>query len=324
MNYVSPRYILLMCLLALHCNSYDSCEKIHQKPLIYRIIDAIARLNIIHKCSRSSFYRDTYKNQPPANDMYQQLAKQAYADLHIDLVHQLPIKQLPVQAQKELPHKDNQIILGLARRNSLYVNQHVLDKRKYGYKRGTTYHECIHAKYADDFMDQVVRLSSGTIVACITYKIVSCLTTTVFDALIKPSMNTTQDEHKTLRSLSSQTAGFLIGQLAGFYTLKYVSKTYNNYHERRADIESLYALQCSRCIEEMCGIRVNINNLRYKKPCNLYALGILHLSPIEKLHIAYDLKMQNKLCEHHKLKTVYKLTFWSLLKLIIFGISPLQ
>jgi hypothetical protein len=313
-----------MCLLALHCNPYDSREKIHQKPLIYRIIDAIARLNIIHRWSRSDSSQDTYKNQPIATALYQQIARQAYADLHIDLTHQIPVKQLPAKAQTELAQSDNHIVLGLARRNSLYINEQALNKITYGYKRGTMYHECVHAKYADPFMKQNnVKNISSLAASCITHKVLSSVINIASDTLIQPHVDITEDEYKKIRFLYSHAISIIIAQLAGFFTRKYIDKTYHNYRERRADIESLYALQCSRCIEEMCGIRVNINNLRYKKPCNLYASGSSYLSRIEKLHIAYDLKMQNKLCEHHTLKTVYKLNFWSLLKLILFSIRVL-
>ncbi|KIX84992.1 hypothetical protein J120_04635 [candidate division TM6 bacterium JCVI TM6SC1] len=333
MNFFRIQLILLMCLIIQYSNAHDSREKTHQKPLIYKVLDAIAQFDIMHKLKRADDDGDIYKNQPLATAVYQQMGAQAYSNLDINSTRQLPIKQLPEIAQLEISRKNKSVLIALVRPNNLYINEQVLDRASYGSKRATIYHQCNTAKYADAPVRALATTNAGGIVAGMTYKTISSLINILADAVVKPSISKDNlDEYKIARSVCSHATGVAIGALAWRAMQTHSDKSYQSYQERRSNIESLYALQCSACVEQDCGMEVDINDLRYKTPCNLYASGSSYLSPIEKLHIAYDLKIQNKLCDHHApkqslqstftSKKSYKLTFWSLLKLIILGISP--
>lgn len=106
MNFFRIQLILFMCLIVQYSNAHDSREKTHQKPLIYKVLDAIAQFDIMHKLKRAEEDDgDIYKNQPTASAIYQHMGTQAYTDLDIHPTRQLPIKQLPEIAQLEISRK---------------------------------------------------------------------------------------------------------------------------------------------------------------------------------------------------------------------------
>jgi len=276
----------LFCLLVLANASVYAMENnnqtLNQKGMIGKALAIIATSSAMHRYNQ--FFAKIIPLQGvPASEAVQALGKEAQAAVGIPADRQVPIQYVS-ELDASATADTNAIIIG---------NEFTHDKTVYGVKRCNMFHEAVHIKYHDDEFNGVL-LSCSFLGAPLATKMLVNL----------------QGKLKLL---------YLPVLLAGYYVGRATQGQFENYRERRADIEGHYATQCHKCVAEKAkDIRdtyVLANNIitRLDHNTNLneaqgnglaFAKGWIedkkrYLSIEENETIAAELKRDNKVCAFH-------------------------
>jgi hypothetical protein len=275
------------------------CLLVFAKPLVYTMENNNQTLNqkgIIGKAlatigTSSAMYRYNQffaKMIPlqgaPASEEVQALGKEAQTAVGIPADRQVPIQYVP-ELDASAIAETNAIIIG---------NEFTHDKTAYGVKRCNMFHEAVHIKYHDDQFNGVL-LSCSLLGVPLTTKM-----------LVKP-----QGKLKLL---------YLPALLAGYYVGRAIQGQFEDYRERRADIEGHYATQCHKCVTEkiedlrdtyelandiIARLDNNINLDEAQVNGLAFAKGWIkdkkrYLSIEENEIIVAELKRNNKVCSFHE------------------------
>lgn len=277
----------LFCLLVLvNTSAYtmeNSNQTLNQKGIIGKAFAAIGTSSAMHRYNQ--FFATRIPLQGiPAPQAVQTLGKEAQTAVGIPADRQVPIQYVP-ELDASAIAETNAIITG---------NEFTHDKTAYGVKRCNMFHEAVHIKYHDDAFNGVL-LSCSLLGAPLATKM-----------LIKP-----QGKLKLL---------YLPALLAGYYVGRAIQGQFQNYRERRADIEGHYATQCHKCVTEKIEDVQHTYELahdiitRLDNNTNLdeaqvnglaFAKGWIedkkrYLSIEENETIAAELKRDNKVCVFHE------------------------
>lgn len=201
-----------------------------------------------------------------ASEEYQNLGEEAQHALRIHQERHVPIKKLDPNSPLA------KFVGGLAFPETIYVNEEKLNQATYGYRRHALFHEAVHKKYNDMSADTLVEL--GVMIA-------SSIGALFLIKAAKPKLS------KVKHGIGIFSIAVLASMIA--------SNRFHYYFERRADIEGIYAAQCSVCAQESATRRRESFEVE-KNP--LRNGGYLWAKDMEK--IAQDLKQQDKICSYHE------------------------
>jgi hypothetical protein len=256
---------------------------LNQKGIIGKLLAAIATSSAMHRFNQC-FTKRIPLQGIPASEAMQALGKEAQIAVGIPADRQVPIQYVS-ELDASATAETNAIIIG---------NEFIHDKTAYGVKRCNMFHEAVHIKYHD-------HVFNGVLFSCSFLGIP--FATKMF---VRP-----RGKLKLL---------YLSAVLAGYYVGRAIQGQFENYRERRADIEGHYATQCHKCVAEKVEDVRNtyelandiITRLDHNANPNeaqvnglAFAKGWIedkkrYLSIEENETIAAELKRDNKVCAFHE------------------------
>lgn len=203
--------------------SFTACfsqasEPLNQKTWFSQAMDSIGQSSFMHSFSNCIKKLETSHSNDPASPEYQALGSEAQCTLCTPQKHHLPIKKF------DLP-------LALVASDAIYVNEADLNAREYGSRRATMHHEAVHAKYHDAAGLKLFSLAG------LGFGIISA--------------------HTLLKALNITKYRKTLIATAGLSLMTYSLLKYKVFMERRADIQGMYATQCSSCIRKEIQERKN-------------------------------------------------------------------
>jgi hypothetical protein len=260
----------------------EGTQTLNQKGFFGKALAAMATSNMAYRWNQ---LLERKLPGVPAREDIAQLGQEAQSTIGIPADKQVPIRYgagLRYAAQ--------------AHANAIVVSDQFYDEAMcaYGVKRCDMSHESVHIKYNDDTFRAIPYLSS------------------IFAAIGGTKKIINPKGRLKLLYIPSLVAGHFIGGA--------IRGQYQNYFERRADIEGHYATQCHHCVTEKAedirdtrdfmhetirwieakseptegevrGLKMAKQWLESKKP---------YLSVEENEIIAADLQRDNKVCAFHK------------------------
>jgi hypothetical protein len=278
---------VLLCFFVLANASVYAMENnnqtLNQKGIIGKALAVIATSSAIH-CWNQFFAKMISLRGVLASEELQALGKEAQAAVGIPVC-----RHVPIQYVSELNAS------AIAEINAILVGNELNDDRvAYGVKRCNMFHEAVHIKYHDDAFN-------GFLLFCSFLGIP--LATKMF---IKP--------------LGKLKLLYVPSLLAGYYVGRAIQRQFENYRERRADIEGHYATQCHKCVAEKTediryahelahDIIVRLDRNPNLNEAQVYGLVCAkdwiedrrrYLSVEENEIIAAELKRDYKICAFHE------------------------
>lgn len=269
MTSTNARFLFLLPIFSLTAHT-----SLPHTTILERIAARIGRLHIVHLFenhvqSRINQPFNAFKGLDDrlADSHYQQLGKEGQEKVGIPQYRQVPIKKI-------FSHSPFIKIAGaIAEPDAIYVNEIKLKERPYGAQRCALFHEAVHKKYHDVSLWNLLENSS----------LIGCY---LAGRYICKKFQWQQTDPMRRRIFLALTSLVLTAV---------VTKKYQLFMERRADIEGHYATACYQCVEESLANRkmsftIDNNPLRYNG----------YLWPEELQIIADDLRTQQKLCKFHQ------------------------
>jgi hypothetical protein len=258
-------------------------QLLNQKGIIGNMLAFIATSKAMH-CYNQFCAKIIPLQGTPAPEAVQVLGKEAQIAVGIPADRHVPIQYIP-ELNCSAVAGVNAIIIG---------NEFINDETAYGVKRCNMFHEAVHIKYHDDMFNGIL-FPCSLLGAPLATKM-----------LVKP-----EGKLKLL---------YLPALVIGHYAGRAIQGKFENYRERRADIEGHYATQCYKCVtektEDIRGtyelahdiiIRLDhktdlneaqVHGLAYAK--NWIESKKQYLSIEENETIAAELKRDNKVCLFHE------------------------
>ena len=267
------QFFLLSLFTALACANPHANEVLPKKSIVDKVLSYISESKLmyaINKYAMRPINNRLHKIIPIGNEdasqNFKELGQRAQQEVGINQDRILPIKKVMASSLYAM------MGAAFAEPDAIYVNEDKLNQRSYGAQRCGLLHEAVHTKYNDSASDAFFELCSFLAFSYGAHSLIKA---------IKP-----QGKYKILHALSVLVAGMTGTSLT--------SINYHHFMERRADIEGHYASQCFHCVEEAAEQRRIVFEVE-KNPLQ----GNGYLSADELKKIAHELKLQNKVCEHH-------------------------
>lgn len=272
--------LLALISVAAHAEN-EGVQTLNQKGFVGKALAAMATSNMAYSFNQ---FLATRLPGVSAREDVKQLGQKAQTAVGV-----AADKQVPIQ------HDAGLRFAAQAYENAIVVGDQFYDEAlAYGVKRCDMFHEAVHIKYNDDTFRAFPYLGSLLGATGATKKIIN-----------------PQGRLKLLY-IPSVVAGHFLGRA--------IRNQYQNYFERRADIEGHYATQCHRCVSEKTEdireardfMHETISRIEAKsEPTEGEVRGLnmakqwlkgkgCYLSVEENEIIAADLKRDNKVCTFHQ------------------------
>jgi len=215
-----------------------------------------------------------------ASNQYQILGKEAQAALGIPKKYHVPIKKFNYLMAKFFKNG------ALTIPGSIYVNENQLDGESYGSRCCMLFHEAAHRKYNDGTCGLMANSCIAGLFIMLTYKLLT---------YPLPQKYVIWEKIRYQITICSMLCLYIAALVK-----------YSKFIERRADIDSLFAVKCPSCILEESDARRYlfevINHL-------IKDHGYLWSKDLNQ--IAEYLKSENNLCHYHKDKIMNEIVAFS-------------
>lgn len=250
--------------------THASQPPLNQKSLWQKTMDAIGQSQTMYWFEKNISARLSLcsLDAGPATEEYQKLGNEAQDAVGIPKHYQVPIRRMPQESLYASTIDAITEVGAITESKAIYINEKLMNQQPYEIQRYVAFHEAIHKKYNDNSMRSLLYLSIS---------LPGCVTLSYLPIYI-----------------ATGTASIIAGVAIIIAFLK-IGQRFGRYAERRADIESCYATQCSTCVQ---AVALSLNNLSSSVNDSRSNHGYLQNS--EFSIIAQDLKEQNKMCAYHK------------------------
>jgi hypothetical protein len=240
------------------------------------------------------------------NLFHQELWKKAQNDLNIPERYHAPIVAFDLEKNNLNDAKSDNIVIHACMRDKMYINeeQNSIDNQLFRFNH---YHEAAHHKYLDPFhlwkKALLLKISNAVLPPLVTFGLPYCSFLYAATKIKNPKISSILNKFPNSTLLAAVLTSCGIALPSSIFLSEYVIvplsnknlEKYSKFFERRADLETAYALKCNQCVQKKADSEKNGSQKDQELSTKN---GYLSWEELEA--IAQEHKQNGRVCDYHK------------------------